>query len=89
MNVRIYRDYTLLFIFNFYTYMLVHIRQPFHSIATATVFLILAIFFGGAALSNAPVHFADLELGLRTMWTMTGLMFVMSYFSLVHLRHKD
>ena len=69
--------------------MLIHMRQPFFSIANATIFLVLGIFFGGASIAAQPVAFADLEMGVQISWVITGVCFVMAYFSLVHLKYKD
>jgi len=68
---------------------MIHMRQPFHSIATAAVFLVFGVLFGGAAISQSGVTFADVTLNEQATWAATGLMFVMSYFSLVHLRYRD
>ncbi len=67
---------------------MIHMRQPFFSLATASIFLVLAILSGGSAISGQPIEFADVVFTQVPAYMMTGLMFIMAYFALVHLKHK-
>lgn len=65
---------------------MVHMNEPFHSIAAAAMFGIFGLLFGAAAISEVPVIIADLSLNMTAAWMISGVSFVMSYFSLVHLK---
>ena len=65
--------------------MKVHIRQPFFSIVTAIIFGLLGLFYGIGAVQGAGVMLGSFELDVAVSWALTGVMFLMAYFALVHL----
>jgi len=65
---------------------MVHIRQPFFSIAAASVFGILGLLFGIDAARNSVVIIGGVELAQNAVWALTGVLFLMAYFALVHLK---
>lgn len=65
---------------------MVHIRQPFFSIASASVFGILGLLFGIDAARNSAVMIGGAELTQGATWALTGVLFLMAYFALVHLK---
>ncbi|MBP9760541.1 MAG: hypothetical protein KBD24_04255 [Candidatus Pacebacteria bacterium] len=65
---------------------MVHMNQPFFSIVSAAIFSILGLFFGSMGVLGDMVTFGYLEVTSQAVWGITGLMFIMAYFSLVHLR---
>jgi len=65
-----------------------HIRQPFFSIVSAFIYTLMGLLFAGSAVDGVTSHLGGFELGPVAAWVFTGLMFVMAYFSLVHLRHE-
>jgi hypothetical protein len=65
---------------------MVHIRQPFFSIAAAAIFGALGLMGGMSIMTNSPVVFGGNELNDQTLWSFIGVMFLMAYFSLVHLK---
>jgi hypothetical protein len=67
---------------------MVHIRQPFFSIATATIFAILGLVLGLGAGEGTEVMLGTYTLSAGAAWALTGLMFLMAYFALVHLKDK-
>lgn len=67
--------------------MLIHMRQPFFSITTGGIFALLGLLFGLASGTNSLV-FGGVAIGSSASWALTGLMFVMAYFSLVHLKYN-
>jgi len=65
---------------------MVHIRQPFFSIITATVFSLLGLMYGLTAAKGVGIMFGTIELNISATWALTGVMFLMSYFALVHIK---
>ncbi len=65
---------------------MVHIRQPFFSIAAATLFGALGLMGGMSIMTHSSVVFGGTELNDPTLWMFVGVMFLMSYFSIVHLK---
>jgi len=65
---------------------MIHIRQPFFSIAASAVFGLLALLFGIDAATNSVVVIGGTELTSSAAWALTGVLFLMAYFSLVHLK---
>ena len=65
--------------------MKIHIRQPFFSIVTAIIFGILGLFYGIGAVNGTGVVLGSTELNVSVSWALTGVMFLMAYFALVHL----
>jgi hypothetical protein len=67
---------------------MVRIRQPFFSIATAFVFSALAVMYGLNAATGVSVFIGSVEFNAAASWALTGVMFLMAYFALVHIRDK-
>jgi len=65
---------------------MVHIRQSFFSIATAVIFSILGLLYGLGAAKGMGATIGSAELSTSVTWALAGLMFVMSYFALVHIK---
>lgn len=65
---------------------MVHIRQPMFSIMTAVIFALIGLVLGLGAGNGSEVMLADITLNSSTAWALSGLMFLMAYFSLVHLK---
>jgi len=65
--------------------MKIHIRQPFFSIVTAIIFSVLGLFYGTSAVNNSGAMLGTLELNVSITWALTGVMFLMAYFALIHL----
>jgi len=65
---------------------MIHIRQPFFSIITATIFGLLAVMYGIAAGHGTGIMFGSIELNVPATWALTGVMFLMAYFALVHIK---
>ncbi len=59
------------------------------SIASAAIFGVLGVLYGASAIDGVGVVLAGVTLNVATSWALTGLMFIMAYFSLVHLRHES
>lgn len=68
---------------------MLHIRKSFHSLASAAIFLVLGLLYSMSALSGTPIILSGLEIATPMSWAVVGLMFVMAYFSLVHITHED
>lgn len=68
---------------------MVHIRQPFFSIATATIFGGLGLIYGIGANDGYPVVLGGAELDSVYGYALSGLLFLMAYFALVHLKLRD
>ncbi len=64
---------------------MVHMRQPFFSIATSIIFSLLGLVYGIDAIHNNAVVIAGAEVSPSALWTIAGTMFLMAYFALVHL----
>lgn len=67
---------------------MLHIRQPFYSITTSGIFTILGLLFGLEAAKGTTVPLGVVDLNSAMTWGLTGLLFLMAYFALVHLRYK-
>ena len=68
---------------------MVHIRQPFFSIATAVIFAALGFAFAMSAYADMPAMLGGAELSASVATALSGLMLLMAYFSLVHLKHES
>jgi hypothetical protein len=67
---------------------MIHMRQPFFSVISATIYFAAALMFAGTTNFTPSVTFGDATLSTGVSWAISGLCFVMAYFSLVHLKHK-
>lgn len=67
---------------------MLYIRQPFFSIATASIFAALGLVYGIGAQLNFPVVFLNTNIDPTVGYALSGLLFVMAYFSLVHLKQR-
>lgn len=65
--------------------MKIHIRQPFFSITTAIIFGIFGLMYGLAAAKGMGVMLGTLSLSVPVSWAISGIMFLMAYFALIHL----
>ncbi len=71
---------------------MVHLRQPFFSIAAAAIFGLLGLLYGANAVADIPITIA--MFGFEAVITpvmnyvAAGLMFVMAYFALAHLKNE-
>ena len=65
---------------------MLHIQQPFFSIVTAGIFTLLGVFYGVTAGSGEGVIFSNVQITVSASWALSGLMFLMAYFALVHLK---
>jgi hypothetical protein len=81
--------------------MMVHIRQPYFSILSATIFTLLGLAYTlsahvetQAALGNIPALGAPQmvlmggTVGPSIGFVIAGVCFLMAYFSIVHLKYK-
>ncbi len=64
---------------------MVHMRQPFFSIATSIIFSLLGLVYGIDAIHNNTIIIAGAEVSSSALWAIAGIMFLMAYFALVHL----
>jgi hypothetical protein len=67
---------------------MVHMRQPFFSIVSALVYLSGALLLAAVAGSQSPLTIGGAVLNDGALWSISGLFFLMAYFSLVHLKDK-
>lgn len=67
---------------------MIHMRQPFFSIANSVIYIALGMVFGIAGTAGHTVQFGTLVFDASALWALTGIMFLMAYFSLVHIREK-
>ncbi len=67
---------------------MIHMRQPFFSIASATTYLLCAVGLGWLAVTPDSVSLYGIPASSAVLYTLCGLMFLMAYFSLVHLKFK-
>jgi hypothetical protein len=67
---------------------MIHMRQPFFSIVSALVYLISAMLFAFMAVNSVSVSVGGADLSTSVMQAISGLFFVMAYFSLVHIKYK-
>ena len=65
---------------------MVHIRQPFFSIVTAIIFSIMGLLYGWNAAEGNSAVLGPINLGVPTTWGLAGVMFLMAYFAIVHLK---
>ncbi len=65
---------------------MIRIRQPFYSIASSIVFTAHAILYGVNAINGVYFSIGNAMFSPSVTWAMSGLMFLMGYFSLVHIR---
>lgn len=70
---------------------MVHIRQPFFSIMTAMIFSLLGLLHGLDAINGTGVVMIsnNVEINTSAAWALTGVMFLMAYFALVHLKEDS
>lgn len=67
---------------------MVHIRQPFFSIVTAIIFTMFGLLFGLDVVRESAVTIGGIKVGASAAWALTGVMFLMAYFSLVHIKYR-
>lgn len=67
---------------------MVEMRQPFFSILSAFIFADLGLLFVIAAINEWVIQFGALVITVPTAMALSGLMFVMAYFSLSHMMHR-
>lgn len=67
---------------------MVEMKQPFFSIAAAILFALWGLAHGVRSAMELPVSINGWDMPLWFSYAITGLMFVMAYFALTHLRHK-
>jgi len=67
---------------------MIHIRQPFFSIATAAIFALLGLGAGCLAVNTDALIIMGETAPDQALWAFSGLAFVMAYFALVHLKEK-
>jgi hypothetical protein len=67
---------------------MVHMREPFLSITSGVIFAILGLIFANAAATTETINLANVEVTSSVSWALTGVLFIMAYFSLVHLKYK-
>lgn len=65
---------------------MVHIRQPFFSILTAVVFGVLGLLYSFDAMNGTVVFIGGAELPAGATWALVGLLFLMAYFAIVHMK---
>jgi len=65
---------------------MVHIRQPFFSIVSATIFMLLGLLYGVSNVNGDPISIGVVKFVPPVSWAVTGIMFLMAYFSLVHMK---
>ena len=65
---------------------MVHMRQPFFSIAASIIFSLLGLVYAIDAVHGDTVTMAGANASPSLLWAIAGMMFLMSYFSLVHLK---
>lgn len=65
---------------------MLHIRQPFLSIAMAIIFSVLGLMYGLATAKEVNVVLGTIELNASASWALTGIMFLMAYFAMVHIK---
>ena len=64
-----------------------HLNHSSFSIAAAATFGMFGLLFGIAGFTGSTVNFGDMEFSNSIAWVITGLMFVLAYSALVHLKH--
>lgn len=67
---------------------MITMRQSFYSITASIIFSGFGIFFACAASYNWQVLIDAWKMPSEFSWGVAGLMFLMAYFSLAHLKHK-
>lgn len=67
---------------------MIQMKQPFYSIAAAVIFVAWGIVHGVRSVQQWEVMIGGWAMPIEVSYAITGLMFVMAYFSLIHLRHK-
>lgn len=65
---------------------MVHMRQPFFSIAASIIFSLLGLVYAIDAIHGNTVTMAGAVISPSLLWAITGTMLLMGYFSLVHLK---
>jgi len=65
---------------------MVHIRQPFFSIVAAVIFGLLGTLYGLSAGQGSGAVLGSIELNVPVTWALSGVMFLMAYFALVHIK---
>lgn len=51
------------------------------------MFALLAVLYGLNATKGVSTMVGGVEINPSTTWALTGIMFLMSYFALVHIKH--
>jgi len=63
-------------------------RQPFYSTCAAVVFAALGIFMGLRSAYGWQLMIDGWSMPTGVSWGLCGLMFVMAYFSLTHMKTR-
>ncbi len=63
-------------------------RPSFYSLTAAIVFLALGVFMGMRSSYGWQLMIDTWSMPVALSWAFCGLMFVMAYFSLAHMRTK-
>jgi|GEM_PF-2740857 len=66
-----------------------HLKHSSFSIAAAGTFGLLGLLFGIAGFTGSEVSFGDLVFSNSAAWIFTGLLFVLSYSALIHLKNDE
>jgi hypothetical protein len=66
---------------------MIQIRQPFFSIVTSAIFALLGVLYGLNAGKGVSTMIGGVEMNTSGTWAFTGLMFLMAYFALVHMKY--
>lgn len=65
---------------------MIRIRQPFFSITTAIVFSLLGLLHAIDAVNGTTLVIGGAELAPGAEWALTGILFLMAYFAIVHMK---
>ncbi len=67
---------------------MLHMRQPFYSIVSAIIFGGLGLVYGLQSINGFDVRFGGVTLSTQIGWAISGVLFLMAYFSIAHLQTK-
>lgn len=70
------------------TFIMVEMRQPFYSIVSAVIFGGLGLAYGIQSIGGFEVVFGGIQLSSQLGWAISGVLFLMAYFSIAHLQTK-
>jgi hypothetical protein len=69
-------------------YSMIEMKQPFYSIAAAIIFATWGLIHGIRSVQQWNLQVGSWDMPIWFSFAIAGLMFVMAYFSLAHMRHK-